>query len=101
MNRYIKNLKSFLAEQSPHFHFDDANSILEMLYYYYSADNPVDSAVIRCQFKELNDILSQLSLKENDAVFASVCSLCVAHERHAFLDGIHIGMRLFQELRNL
>ena len=98
MNRYIQNLKSFLAEQAPCFGFDDANSILEMLYYYYRNDNPVDSATIRCQFKELQDILCRLSFKENDAVFALTVDLCVAHERQAFLDGIHVGLRLFEEL---
>ena len=53
---YIENLKSFLAEQAPCFAYDDANSVLEMLYYYYTEANPVDNAVIRCQFKELDGV---------------------------------------------
>ncbi len=101
MNCYIESLKSFLAEQTPCFGYDDANSILEMLYYYYTTANPVDSAVIRCQFKELNDILCRLTLKENDKVFSLACNLCVAYERQAFLEGIHVGMRLFTELSGL
>ena len=52
MNRYIENLKAFLAEQSPKFAYDDANSVLEMLYYYYAEETPVNNAVIRCQFRE-------------------------------------------------
>ncbi len=101
MNRYIKKLKSFLAEQTPSFEFDDANSILEMLYYYYASANPIDNAAIRCQYKELNDILCRLSLAENDAVFSLTCDLCIAHERQAFLDGICVGIRLIEELREL
>ena len=101
MNRYIESLKSFLAEQTPCYGYDDADSILEMLYYYYTVANPVDNAVIRCQFKELNDILCHLPLSENEAVFSLTGDLCVAHERQAFLDGIHIGMRLFSELNKL
>lgn len=101
MNRYIENLKSFLAEQTPCFGYDDANSILEMLYYYYSVANPVDSALIRCQLKELNDILCRLPLSENEAVFSVTGDLCAAYERQAFLDGIHVGMRLFEELHEL
>ena len=45
MNRYIENLKSFLAEQTSNYTYDDAGSLLEMLYYYYTASNPVDNAV--------------------------------------------------------
>lgn len=98
MNRYIEKLKAFLAEQSSNFPFDDANSILEVLCYYYSCENSVDNAVIRCQFKELNDILSKLTLAEMDAVFAITCDLCASHTRKAFLDGIHAGMHLFMQL---
>lgn len=101
MNRYIENLTSFLTEQTPCFGYDDANSILEMLYYYYTMANPVDNAVIRCQFKELNDVLCHLSLSENESVFALTGDLCVAYERQAFPDGIHVGMRLFSELNEL
>lgn len=98
MNRYIKSLKSFLAEQTPGFGYDDANSILEMLYYYYSLANPVDNAVIRCQFKELNDILKSLSWEDSELLFAVTGDLCVAHERQAFLDGLHVGLRLMEEI---
>lgn len=100
MNRYIENLKTFLAEQSTNYGYDDANSILEMLYYYYTEANPFDNAVIRCQFKELNDILGHLSIAENDAVFSLTCNLCMAHSRHAFLEGVQTGMRLFEELKH-
>lgn len=98
MNRYIENLKSFLAEQSPCFGYDDANSILEMLYYYYTVANPIDNALIRCQFKELKDTLCNLSLSQFEAIFSITGDLCVSHERKAFLDGIHVGLRLFDEL---
>lgn len=98
MNQCVQNLKAFLAEQHPSFGFDDANSILEMLYYYYSQDNPVDSAVIRCRFKELDDQISHLTVKENNAVFSVVMGLCSEYERQAFLQGVQVGMRLFNEL---
>ena len=69
MNRYVKSLKAFLAEQTPCYGYDDANSLLEMLCYYYTSDNPVDNGLICCQFKELDNILSKLSLADNDKVF--------------------------------
>lgn len=98
MNRYIQNLRSFLAEQHPSFGFDDAHSILEMLYYYYTQDNPIDSALIRCRFKELDDRLPHLTVKENDAIFSVIMDLCSEYERQAFLQGVQVGMRLFDEL---
>ncbi len=101
MNRYIENLKNFLAEQTPNFAHHDANSLLEMIYYYYTTANPVDNAVIRCQFRELNDVMCHLSLTEIDAIFSITGDLCISYERQAFLDGIHVGMRLFSELNEL
>lgn len=101
MNRIIDNLKSFLSDQPPNFPFDDGNSILEVLCYYYCASNSVDNALIRCQFKELNDILCKLTLAENDAVFALTSDLCTSHMRQAFLDGIRVGLHLFKELEGL
>lgn len=98
MNRYIEKLKGFLAEQNPNYGYEDAGSILEMLYYYYSENNPIDNAVIRCQFKELNDVLKCLSWDQHETVFATTCNLCSAFERKAFMEGIHVGLRLFCEL---
>ena len=52
-------------------------------------------------FKKLDDILCKLSLSENDVDFSIACDLCIAHDRQAFLDGIHVDMRLFSELAQL
>ncbi len=94
----IEKLKSLLAEQTPCYGYDDAHSILEMLYYYYSVSNPIDNAVIRCQFKELHDALHRLSIQESDTLFEVTGQLCASHERQAFIDGVKVGMRLFLEL---
>ena len=91
MNRYIQNLRSFLAEQHPSFGFDDAHSILEMLYYYYTQDNPIDSALIRCRFKELDDRLPHLTVKESDAIFSVIMGLCSEYERRHFCRAFRWG----------
>lgn len=101
MNRYIENLKGFLSEQSPHYGFDDANSLLEMLCYYYMEHNPVDSGVIRCQFRELDAILSKLSLSDNNAIFHLTGTLCASYEKQAFMDGIAVGWQLYTELNQI
>lgn len=99
MNHCIEKLKDFLAEQTPKFAFDDGGSILDMLYYYYADSNPVDNAVIRCQFSELDKVLSKLSLEDCDRVFLLAVELCVSHARQAFSEGVQVGMRLFTELQ--
>lgn len=98
MNRYIKNLKAFLAEQSPRFGYDDANSILDMLYDYDSTEHPIDSGIIRCQFAQLSRILDQLSFEDHNTLFCKTVGLCEAHSRQAFPEGVQVGMRLFTEL---
>ena len=98
MNRYIENLKSFLKDQTPNYGYDDTNSLLEMIYYFYTVNNPIDNGRIRCQFWELDQILSKLTLDENNKMFMLVSQLCTDYERQAFLEGIHVGLRLFQEI---
>lgn len=100
MNKYIEKLNQFLEQQTPDYGSEDAQSLLEMLHYYYTLANPVDTAVIQCRLKELDEIISKLSFAENDAVFTLVCAITVEHERKAFLEGIHVGLRLFVELND-
>lgn len=99
MNRYIQNLRSYLEQQSPCFDYDDANSLLEMLYYCYTSVNPVENNKIRSQFEKMDTVLSQLSLEDNDAVFLLTVNLCGDYQKQAFLAGVHVGMRLFTELQ--
>ncbi len=100
MNRYIENLKCFLSKQSPNYGFTDANSLLEMLYYYMQ-DNPVDKSIIRCQFEELDGLLSKLSISDNNAVFCLTGTLCASYEKQAFPDGIAVGLQLYAELNHI
>ena len=97
MRKYIEKLNEFLSEQHPNFPHD-VDSLLGVLYYYYTEDNPIDNALIRCQFKELDDCLKSLSWEQHEMVFATICNLCSSFERQAFLNGIPVGVRLYQEL---
>lgn len=99
MNRYIENLKDFLAARTPKFAYEDAQSLLDMLYFYYADSNPIDSAVIRCQFRELEKVLSNLPFEDSDRVFSLAANLCGAHAKQAFTEGVQVGMRLFTELQ--
>lgn len=101
MNPYIQKLKVFLAEQAPNFKYDDTDSIMEMLCYYYCSAHPVDNAAIRCQLGELGNIMRPMSLEESDALFSLVGNLCLSYERQAFLNGVSVGICLFNELSTL
>lgn len=101
MNPYIEKLKQFLISQPPVIKDDDANTILELLCYYYCSANSVDSALIRCQFRAADDALPKLSIEEYDALFAITTDLCLSYEKQAFMDGVRVGMQLFQELNAL
>lgn len=101
MNPYIEKLKTFLANKPPVLKFEDADTILELLCYYYCMANSVDNAMIHCQFRTLYDALPKLSLDEFDSVFAITADLCLSYEKQAFTDGVLVGMQLFEELRKL
>ena len=94
MNPYIQKLKAFLAEQSPNFKYDDTDSIMEMLCYYYCSANPVDNATIHCQFKELGNIMRPMSLDESDALFTLVSDLCLStfFLTQPFIDGCVLSL---------
>ncbi len=101
MNPYIEKLKQFLISEPPVIKDDSASTILELLCYYYCSANTVDSALIRCQFSAAENALPKLSIKEYDAFFDITTHLCTSYEKKAFMDGVRVGMQLFQELNDL
>lgn len=101
MNPYIENLKHFLANQTPNFGYKDADSLLKMLHYYYTAENPIDSVALRCRFRDVETLLSRFTLEEHSRIFQIIADLCVEHEREAFLAGVQVGARLFTELSEI
>lgn len=101
MNPYVEKLKLHLLEQTPDYGYGDASSLLEMLYYYYTTANPINNESIHDHFNRLDNILTPLSWEENNAVFDLTCMLCSEYERRAFLEGVHVGVRLITELSEI
>ena len=101
MKDCIENLKNFLSKQTPSFGYTDADSLIELLYYYYTQDNPVDGVMIRCHLEELSHYLEPLPYADHEAVFTTAIMLCAAHEKQGFLEGMKVGMRLFSELNEI
>ena len=77
----------------------DCETVLEQLYQAYAESHESDPPEIRDGFKELDDLLGDLSLDDNNAVWNLCCQLCTAYERKAFRDGLQYGAQLILELK--
>ena len=60
-----------------------------------------DSKKIRACFVDLEHFHEAMPLDESDRLFSLVARLCIEYERAAFTEGIHIGVQLMEELRDL
>ena len=98
MNAYIEKLKAQFAARPVKCDCEGVDSVWELLYYYYTQDNPLENAVIRCQYKALDQILDKLTTAENDQVFYLTCDLCGEYARRAVREGLQVGARLVLEL---
>ena len=78
----------------------ECETVLDQIYQAYAESHESDPPEIRNGFKELDDLLGDLSLDDNNAVWNLCCQLCTAYERKAFLDGLQYGAHLIQELHN-
>lgn len=98
MNEIAKRLNTYIIAHP----FDPGDSncetALEQLYQVYAESHESDPPEIRDGFKELDVILSDLSLDDNNAVWNLCCRLCSAYERKAFRDGLQYGAHLIMEL---
>ena len=76
----------------------DCETVLDQLYQVYAESHESDPPEIRDRFKELDDLLVELSLDNNNAVWNLCCQLCTAYERKAFRDGLQYGAHLMNEM---
>lgn len=96
MNPYFEILKAHLAAQT--LSFDDADSVLEMLYECYNERHPFDNEQIKAGFPDLYQAMNGMTLQNMDRIIYPLCTLCREHERSGFVEGIKIGVRIEQEL---
>ena len=97
MNEYVEILKRHMAE-NPSNYGSDADSILEMLYSYYSQYNRLDAPQIKSDFEALYQLLTSKSLRELDNIIDTVATLCWHHEKSGFAEGVKLGILLATEL---
>ena len=99
MKLSIELLKTQLAEYETKCGTEGSGSILDFLWYSYSASNPIDDGLIKESEQKLNPVYQELSWRNSDILSNLVTDLCTAYQRAAFLEGILIGAHLSEELR--
>lgn len=82
---------SSCGEESPY-------SILDFLFYWYSAAAPVDDGRILQSETALAPVFEALPMELSDRLFDRISDLCLSYQRAAFLEGLHVGFSLEEEL---
>ena len=100
MNEIAKRLNAYITAHPFDPGDSDCETVLDQLYQAYAESHESDPPEIRDGFKELDDLLGDLSLDNNNAVWNLCCQLCTVYERKAFIDGLRYGSHLMSELNN-
>ena len=97
---FLEILCKHVSANAPNFGDGDAKSLLEMLYVAYGEYNRFETDEVKRGFESLYDLLKGLPLKSIDQVIYTVCGLCRDHEQSGFTEGVKVGVRLGDELKN-
>ena len=98
MVKIAQRLKAYIDTHPLDLGEGDCKTVLDQLYQAYAESHESDPLEIRNGSKELDDLLSDLSLDNNNAVWNLCCQLCAAYEHKAFHDGLRYGVHLLLEL---
>ena len=94
MDEFMASLQSKLDTLQPKYP-NNAESILEVLYDTYNEYSCFENEQIKADFEELYQHMNGKPLQEMDEIIYAVCTLCRDHERAGFLEGVKVGMSLF------
>ena len=96
MKEYFEMLKQRGADNPSN--YGDADSVLGLLYECFNENNPYDNKQIKADFEELYQQMNGMPLREMDQIVYPVCKLCRDHEQAGFIEGVKLGMLLYEEL---
>ena len=99
MENIAKRLNAYITAHPFDPSDSDCETVLDQLYHAYAESHESDPPEIREGFKKLDDLLSDLSLDDNNTVGNLCCRLCSAYEHKAFIDGLQYGAHLIHELK--
>lgn len=99
----VKNLATLQtreATQQANFG-NDADTVLGMLCgTYYELNCNAGTDEVKQAFDELYQTMTDKTLKEKDEVIYATCCLCSLHQQTGFVDGIRLGLKFAQELKD-
>ena len=98
MEEYYRALETYVASRK--LNLGDGESVLSLLYEAYGDINPMYDDQIKADFAELYEVLNGIPLREMDWIVNPVCALSRDHERHGFVRGVLVGVRLSQETQS-
>lgn len=98
MNPYIQTLLTHLSERNPQACDVSGEDLLEQLWFCYIEKMTVEPQAIRAAFREIDDALHLLPMKDANRICELTCSLCYLHQQSAFLDGVTLGAQLHTAL---
>ena len=100
LKKYFAALQAKEATQQTNFG-NDADTVLGMLCStYYELNCNQDTDEVKQAFDELYQAMTGKTLKEKDEVIYAICRLCSLHQQTGFIDGICLGLKLSQELKD-
>ena len=100
MGNIAERLKAYIDAHPINLGDSDCETVLDQLYQAYAESHESDPPEIRDGFKELDNLLGDLFLDDNNAVWNLCCQLCIAYEHKAFIDGLQYGAYLIAEITN-
>ena len=98
MEEFLHNLSAYIAEHPQDIHLEDADTILDALFWSYSETARADSRAVQQYNENLNRLLQGLPAERVNTIIDTVNDLCWEHERQGFINGFKLGMRLEQEI---
>ena len=99
MDKIAQQMKAYVDAHPFDSGDSDCETVLDQLYQAYAESHESDPPEISEGFRELEEFLGTLPLKDNNTVFNLCCRLCSAYEHKAFLDGIQYGVHILAELK--
>ena len=91
---FLKQLEEYKAKCSG----DIPIPLPELLWLCYTENDPVDDGRVKAVEQKLEPVFDALPFAVSNEVFMTLYELVDAYRRSAFLDGIHLGLRLAKEL---
>ena len=98
VKEYFRKLSAYIAEHPPVLHSEDADTILDMLFWAYSETSCADGQAVLQYNENLNRLLNGLPTERVNTIIDTVNDLCWEYDRQGFIYGFKLGMRLEQEI---